>query len=65
MVGGVPAKVLVSVEEYLQRIRNDSLPVSAEERKRIERGEDQTRVMRAKLLQVFDWDRRDAERRDS
>jgi len=60
VVGGVPARVLVSVEEYLEKIRRESLPVSAEERRRIENGEDQTRVMRAKLMQVFDWDRLDS-----
>lgn len=59
VVGGVPARVITQVEQYLEKIRKESIPVSGEERRRILRGEDQTRVMRQKLLKVYNWDRDD------
>ena len=65
VVGGVPAKAICSASDYLERIREQSLPVTDEQRERIRRGEDQTRVMKDTLLREFDWaewDRRRADR---
>lgn len=63
--GGVPARPIVSAEEYLDRIRAESIPVSESERARINAGEDQTEVMRETLLQSFSWEEWDRNRRNT
>lgn len=65
IVGGSPARVITDVDSYLERVRDESIPVTDEQRQRIINGESQTAVMKETLKQVFDWDELDRRNADA